>query len=123
MSGGFVGIEMKISGRLDDQFRVSIPGLFTTYNAVAAIVVCFLLGIDIKILKNSLLDVSVLGRMESVNISNKFSVLIDYAYQGIAMENVLSTIRESNPTRIVSVFGCGGNRSKQRRYDCGEVSG
>lgn len=123
MSGGFVGIEMNVSGKLDEQFRVSIPGLFTTYNAIAAIVVCFLLGIDIKILKKSLLDVSVLGRMESVNISNKFSVLIDYAYQGIAMENVLSTIRESNPTRIVSVFGCGGNRSKQRRYDCGEVSG
>ena len=123
MSGGFVGIEMNVSGKLDDQFRVSIPGLFTTYNAVAAIVVCFLLGIDIKILKKSLLDVSVLGRMESVNISNKFSVLIDYAYQGIAMENVLSTIKEGNPKRIVSVFGCGGNRSRQRRFDCGEVSG
>ena len=64
-----------------------------------------------------------MGRMESINISNKFSMLIDYAYQGIAMENVLSTIKESNPKRIVTVFGCGGNRSRQRRYDCGEVSG
>lgn len=123
MSGGFVGIELDITGKLNDTFRVSIPGLFTAYNATAAIVVCSLLGIDFDIIKNSLLDVSVMGRMESVNISNKFSVLIDYAYQGIAMENVLATIKESNPTRIVSVFGCGGNRSKQRRYDCGEVSG
>ena len=39
------------------------------------------------------------------------------------MENVLTTIKESNPKRIVTVFGCGGNRSKQRRYDCGEISG
>ena len=50
-------------------------------------------------------------------------MLIDYAYSGIAMENVLTTIKESNPKRIVTVFGCGGNRSRQRRYDTGEVSG
>ena len=71
----------------------------------------------------SLENVSVKGRMESVKISNQFSLLIDYAYQGIAMENVLSTIKEANPKRIVTVFGCGGNRSRQRRFDCGEVSG
>ena len=123
LSGGFVGIELDISGKINDKFRVSIPGLFTAYNACSAIVVCSLLGIDINNIKSSLLDVSVMGRMESINISNKFSMLIDYAYQGIAMENVLSTIKESNPKRIVTVFGCGGNRSRQRRYDCGEVSG
>ena len=39
------------------------------------------------------------------------------------MENVLNTMKEANPKRIVTVFGCGGNRSRQRRYDCGEVSG
>ena len=50
-------------------------------------------------------------------------MLIDYAYQGIAMENVLSTMKQANPKRIITVFGCGGNRSVQRRYDCGEVSG
>ena len=61
--------------------------------------------------------------MESVPVSKYFSVIIDYAYQGIAMENVLKTVRESNPGRIVTVFGCGGNRSRQRRYDCGYISG
>lgn len=123
LSGGFVGIELDINGKINDKFRVSIPGLFTAYNACSAIVVCSLLGIDINNIKKSLENVSVMGRMESINISNKFSVLIDYAYQGIAMENVLSTIKESNPKRIVTVFGCGGNRSRQRRFDCGEVSG
>lgn len=123
LNGGFVGIELDISGMIDDKFRISVPGLFTAYNATAAIAICDLIGIDIKVLKNSLENVSVMGRMESVNISNKFSMLIDYAYQGIAMENVLSTIKESNPKRIVTVFGCGGNRSRQRRFDCGEVSG
>ena len=123
LSGGFVGIELDINGSINDKFRISIPGLFTAYNASAAIAICNLIGIDIKRIKKSLESVSVKGRMESVNISNKFSMLIDYAYQGIAMENVLSTIKESNPKRIVTVFGCGGNRSVQRRYDCGEVSG
>ena len=123
MNGGFVGIELNISGKLNDKFRVSIPGLFTSYNAAAAIVVCDIIGIDISAIKKSLENVSVKGRMESVNVSNKFSVLIDYAYQGIAMENVLSTMKEASPKRIVTVFGCGGNRSRQRRFDCGRVSG
>lgn len=123
MSGGFVGIEMDVSGKIDRRFRVSIPGLFTAYNAMTAIAVCDELGINTDSIAKSLERVSVKGRMESVNISNKFSVLIDYAYQGIAMENVLSTMKGANPKRIVTVFGCGGNRSKQRRFDCGEVSG
>ena len=120
---GFIGIEMEISGKINSKFRVSIPGFFTAYNALAAIALCDLLGISIDSIRNSLESVSVKGRMESINISNKFSVIIDYAYQGIAMENVLSTIKMTNPKRIVTVFGCGGNRSRQRRFDCGEVSG
>lgn len=123
MTGGFVGIEMEVVGKLEGKLRVSIPGFFTAFNALAAISVCDLLGISFREMSQSLLNVTVKGRMESIKVSSKFSVLIDYAYQGIAMENVLSTIRESRPKRIVTVFGCGGNRSRQRRYDCGEVSG
>ncbi len=123
LNNGYVGIEMSIDGKIKDTLKVSIPGYFTSYNTLAAITVCDLLGININDIKKSLYNVSVKGRLEPVNISNKFSILIDYAYQGIAMENVLTTIKESNPKRIVTVFGCGGNRSKQRRYDCGEISG
>ena len=123
LESSFIGIEMKTDGVIKDTFRVSIPGAFTAYNAMASIVVSNLLGISVGDIKNSLLDVAVKGRLEPVNVSSKFHVLIDYAYQGIAMENVLTTMKESNPKRIVTVFGCGGNRSRQRRYDCGEVSG
>lgn len=123
MESGFVGIEMNTSGNVEANFKVSIPGKFTAYNAMAAISLCNILGIGIDNIKKSLETVSVKGRMESIKISNRFSLLIDYAYQGIAMENVLSTMREANPKRIVTVFGCGGNRSRQRRFDCGEVSG
>ncbi|MCI6266536.1 MAG: UDP-N-acetylmuramoyl-L-alanyl-D-glutamate--2,6-diaminopimelate ligase [Erysipelotrichaceae bacterium] len=123
MENGFVGIEMGVAGKLSGKLKVSIPGFFTAFNALAAISVCDLLGISFEDMARSLLDVKVKGRMESVKVSNQFSLLIDYAYQGVAMENVLATIRESHPKRIVSVFGCGGNRSRQRRFDCGEVSG
>jgi len=123
LNSGFMGIEMVTDGKVKDIFKVSIPGNFTAYNTIACISICDMLGIDMNIVKNSLENIFVKGRLEPVRISNKFSLLIDYAYQGIAMENVLSTIKLSNPKRIVNVFGCGGNRSRQRRFDCGEVSG
>ena len=123
LDSSFIGIEMEVSGKIKGTFKVSIPGEFTAYNAIAAIGVGSLLGLSIEDMKKSLIDVSVKGRLEPVYVSNKFHVLIDYAYQGIAMENVLTTMKEANPKRIVTVFGCGGNRSRQRRFDCGEVSG
>ena len=120
---GFVGIEMAVDGKLRDNFKVSILGTFTSYNALSAISVCDLIGVSAEDMRKALEVIKVKGRMESVPVSDKFSVLIDYAYQGIAMENVLKTVRESKPGRIVTVFGCGGNRSRQRRFDCGEISG
>ena len=123
LTGNFIGIDLGCEGKVKDTFRVSIPGDFTAYNAIACISICDMLGIDMNSVKKSLEDVFVKGRLEPVKISNKFNVLIDYAYQGIAMENVLHTIKLTNPKRIVSMFGCGGNRSRQRRFDCGEISG
>lgn len=123
INSNFIGIEMTTSGKVEDHFKVSIPGLFTAYNTISVIAVCNLLEIPTEKIKKSLENVSVKGRLEPVKVSSDFKVLIDYAYQGIAMENVLKTIKESKPKRIVTVFGCGGNRSRQRRFDCGEVSG
>lgn len=123
IDSGFIGIEMETEGSVNEKFRVSIPGSFNAYNAMSAISVGNLLGIDVKFMKETLSHISVKGRLEPIAISKKFNVLIDYAYQGIAMENVIRTIKEANPKRIVVVFGCGGNRSKQRRYDCGKIAG
>ena len=120
---GFIGIDVVVEGMVNDEFRVSIPGYFNSYNMLCAICVAHLLGVDNESIKEVLKNISVKGRLEPVCVSDKFSVLIDYAYQGIAMENVLKTIKDTNPKRIVTVFGCGGNRSRQRRFDCGEISG
>lgn len=124
MEAGFLGIDMEVAGKMNDTFRVSIPGDFSAMNALCAITVCSLLGVSVSSMKKTLEHISVKGRLEPVKVSEHFHVLIDYAYQGIAMENVIKTIRRTNPeARIVTLFGCGGNRSRQRRFDMGEIAG
>lgn len=61
--------------------------------------------------------------MEVVYKSDKYIVLVDYAHNALSMESLLSTLRAYNPKRLVVVFGCGGNRSKDRRYSMGEIAG
>ena len=58
-----------------------------------------------------------------VPVSDKFTLLIDYAHNAMSLNSLLSTLKEYHPERLVCVFGCGGNRSKLRRYEMGEVSG
>jgi UDP-N-acetylmuramoyl-L-alanyl-D-glutamate--2,6-diaminopimelate ligase len=58
-----------------------------------------------------------------VKVSDDFTLMIDYAHNAMALESLLTTLREYNPNRLVCLFGCGGNRSKLRRYEMGEVSG
>ena len=81
------------------------------------------MGIDVKYMKTALKEFSVKGRVEPVYVSDEFTLLIDYAHNGVSTESILTTIREYNPKRIVTIFGCGGNRSRDRRYEMGEIAG
>lgn len=119
----FIGIELETDGVIKDKFKISTPGKFSSYNAMAAIMVCHMIGIDVKYIKEALSNFSVKGRVEPVHVSPDFSLLIDYAHNGVSTESILSTIREYKPERIVTIFGCGGNRSKDRRYEMGEMAG
>lgn len=119
----FIGIELNTDGLIKDSFLVNTPGEFSAYNASCAIITTYLLGCNISSMKEALKKVAVKGRVEIVPGFENYSVIIDYAHNGVSMENILSTMRGYNPKRIVSLFGCGGNRSKDRRYDMGEVSG
>ena len=58
-----------------------------------------------------------------IKVSDQFTLLIDYAHNAMALESLLTTLREYEPHRLVSLFGCGGDRSKERRFEMGEVSG
>lgn len=61
--------------------------------------------------------------MELIKVSDDFSLMIDYAHNAMALESLLETLREYRPHRLVTVFGCGGNRARDRRFEMGEVSG
>ena len=121
--GSLVGINLELDGVIKDTFKVGTPGKFSSYNAMSAILTCYLMGIDVKYMSSALKDFSVKGRVEPVEVSKDFTLLIDYAHNGVSTESILTTIREYNPKRIVTIFGCGGNRSRDRRYEMGEIAG
>lgn len=101
--------------------QVGMPGLFSIYNALATIGVAKALGLPDAPIHEGLQKALVKGRVELVPISRRFTILIDYAHNEAATESLLETLRAYHPHRMVVVFGCGGNRSKLRRYGMGEV--
>lgn len=120
---GVLGIEYQLSGKIQDNIVVDMPGEFTVHNSLAAIAVADLMGVPVDRIKNILESIKVRGRVELIPISDKFTILIDYAHNAMALESLLTAIKAYKPKRLVSLFGCGGNRSKDRRYEMGEVSG
>lgn len=121
---GNIGIKFSVFGKINlNEVYIPIPGKFNVYNALAAIAVCDTLNVPAEKITDGLKTVHVKGRVEPVNISEKFSLFIDYAHNALSMENVLKTLREYNPKRLVTLFGAGGNRPKIRRYEMGEMSG
>ena len=120
---GFIGVHFNTTGVKELSVDVAIPGRFSVYNALAAIALCRHFDvIDEDILKG-LRNVKVKGRVEVVPVPGNYTILIDYAHNAVSMENVLSTLREYQPARLITMFGAGGNRPKARRYEMGEVSG
>lgn len=121
-TGGVMGIEFDYTGHFAGKAYLSIPGKFNVMNALCAITVCSHFTSDTKIIYDALASTHVRGRLEPVKISDKCSLLIDYAHNAVALESVINTLRDYSPKRLVVLFGCGGNRSKDRRYEMGEVS-
>jgi UDP-N-acetylmuramoyl-L-alanyl-D-glutamate--2,6-diaminopimelate ligase len=120
---GELGVEFSVKGLLDFRVEVPTPGKFSVYNALAAIAICRHFGVETTDIQKALLQAKVKGRIEMVKVSDDFTLLIDYAHNAMALESLLSTLREYNPHRLVCLFGCGGNRSRQRRFEMGEISG
>lgn len=119
---GTIGIEFETKGCMEFHVHVGIPGKFNLYNALAAILVCQVMEIPVPIIQKTLEEVRVRGRVEPVPVSDKFSVMLDYAHNAMSLRSLLTTLREYHPKRLVCMFGCGGNRSRDRRFDMGEIS-
>lgn len=121
--GEFMGVVYDVTGKYAMTVDVNIPGLFNVYNGLAALGVCALAGVSEEAIKEALKTITVNGRMEIVYASDRFSVIVDYAHNEVSMESLLLTLRDYHPKRLVCIFGCGGNRSKLRRYGMGEIGG
>ncbi len=120
---GVLGIEYKLSGKMDENIVVDMPGEFTAHNSLAAIAVADSMGVPADRIKSILEDIKVRGRVELIPISDEFTILIDYAHNAMALESLYTAIKAYEPKRLVSLFGCGGNRSRDRRFEMGQVSG
>lgn len=120
---GFLGIDFKARGKVNLDIELHAPGRFSVYNALCAIAICNHFGVTADEVKEALLQAHVKGRIELVKVSDDFTLMIDYAHNAMALESLLTTLREYRPKRLVCLFGCGGNRSKLRRYEMGAVSG
>ncbi len=121
---GLLGVHFDLIGKLDLSIDVDIPGKFNVYNALGALAVCTAVGVTGKAIIEGLRTVKVKGRVEKVNIPNaKYTLLIDYAHNAVSMESILTILREYNPKRLITVFGAGGNRPRDRRFEMGEISG
>ena len=120
---GFIGVHFETEGIKTLSVDVGIPGKFNVYNALAAIAAVSFFDIDDNAIINGLKAAKVKGRVEPVTVPGNYTLLIDYAHNALSMENVLTTLRQYNPNRLITMFGAGGNRPKVRRYEMGEVSG
>ena len=120
---GYLGVRYHVSGLMDFDVEIDIPGDFSVYNSLTAIAVCRHFDVPVENIQKALKVAKVRGRIEMVKVSDEFTMMIDYAHNAMSLESLLHTLRDYRPERIVTIFGCGGNRSKTRRYEMGEVSG
>jgi len=120
---GYLGITYQLQGLLDFPVEIDIPGRFSIYNSLTAIAVCRHFQVSRDNIDRALREAKVKGRVEMVPVSDDFTLLIDYAHNAMALESLLKTLREYEPHRLVCLFGCGGNRARDRRFEMGEISG
>ena len=120
---GKLGMHFNVKGCMNCEAKVHIPGRFSVYNSMVTMLVCHLAGISEEAILEGLAKVQVKGRVEILPVSKDYSLIIDYAHNEVSTRSVLTTLLEYHPKRLICVYGGGGNRSKLRRYDMGEVTG
>ena len=120
---GELGVFFDTDGLINLHAQIRTPGKFSVYNALCAIAVARHFGCRQEEIVPALMDAKVKGRIEMVKVSDEFTLMIDYAHNAMALKSLLTTLRDYHPNRLITVFGCGGNRSKLRRFEMGEVSG
>ena len=109
--------------KLDERVKTGIPGRFSVYNTLAAICGAQKFGIDTETIKQALEEVRVPGRSELVDNKLELTIMIDYAHSPESLQNILQAAKSYTRGRVISVFGCGGDRDSGKRPIMGEISG
>ncbi len=108
----------------DIEIQSNLIGMYNIYNILAAVSACIAEKLDFDTIKRGVASLGFIpGRMERVDYGQDFSVFIDYAHTQDALENVLEAIRQVSQTKIILVFGCGGDRDRAKRPLMGKVAG
>ena len=122
ITNSYVDFRVKISDR-NERVKVCIPGRFSVYNSLAAICVAKKIGIPSDKVIEALSEVRVPGRSEMVDNEKEIPIMIDYAHSPESLQNILSAVKSYTRGKVISVFGCGGDRDKGKRPIMGEISG
>jgi UDP-N-acetylmuramoyl-L-alanyl-D-glutamate--2,6-diaminopimelate ligase len=119
-----ISVDYKVKiGNKNERIRVDIPGRFSVYNSLAAIAVCVDLGATVENIKETMEEITIPGRSELVNNSGDYPIMIDYAHTPESLSCILQAVKTYTKGRVISVFGCGGDRDREKRALMGEVSG
>ena len=119
------GVKFKLDYK-DKQYSVelNIPGKFSIYNALGAIGTCILMDIPMEVILDGLKDnKGVKGRFQTIKSEKGFNAIVDYAHTPDGLENILETAKEFVKGKIITVFGCGGDRDRTKRPIMGEIAG
>ena len=122
ITNAYVDFRVKITDR-NERVKTGIPGRFSVYNSLAAICVAQKMGIDSETIKQALEEVRVPGRSELVDNKMGLTIMIDYAHTPASLKNILEASKCYTRGKIISVFGCGGDRDPIKRPIMGEISG
>ena len=122
VTNSYVDFKAKLTER-NERIKVDIPGRFTVYNALCAIAICKKLGIDAETIKNALTNIKVPGRSEMIENKLELPIMIDYAHSPESLQNILQAVSSYTKGKVISVFGCGGDRDSKKRPIMGEISG
>lgn len=121
---GLLGSSFLAHGLYEGSVTLNMPGAFNVHNALIAMAICASLGIPFETAARALKKVSVKGRTQLIpEAAHLATFLIDYAHNALSIESLLSMLKNYRPGRLICLFGGGGNRDKQRRYDMGCAAG
>ena len=122
ITNSYVDFKVKLKDK-NERVKTGIPGRFSVYNSLAAICVAQKFGIAPEPIKEALLEVRVPGRSELVDNKREIPIMIDYAHSPESLENILQATKSYTRGKVISVFGCGGDRDPGKRPIMGEISG